>query len=232
MSNPLTLRAGWIIDGSGRKAKKDMIIEIEAEAIQSIEELTATVAVARKLKLKTMVHANGVLPADIAISAGCDSIEHGFFMGDDNLRRLADHQAVWVPTAVTMSAYQKLMQARGEDTDVVRRNLDLQLAQMELARRLGVRVALGTDAGSAGVHHGAAVIAEMKLFLKTGYRIEEVIRCVCANGARVLDLQASGMLQSGQPATFVVVPGPPRDLPESLNRVAAVFINGTAVYQP
>ncbi|MBW1806343.1 MAG: hypothetical protein JRJ06_08270, partial [Deltaproteobacteria bacterium] len=48
-----------------------------------------------------MVHANGRLPVRSAIEAGCNSIEHGFFMGDENLAMMAEKRIVWVPTVFT-----------------------------------------------------------------------------------------------------------------------------------
>jgi imidazolonepropionase-like amidohydrolase len=42
------------------------------------------VAAADGRGLAVMVHANGKLPVEIAIEAGCRSIEHGFFMGREN----------------------------------------------------------------------------------------------------------------------------------------------------
>ncbi|AQV01094.1 hypothetical protein [Desulfococcus multivorans] len=56
-----------------------------------------------------MVHCNGETPVAIAVEAGCDSVEHGFFMGEENLRRMADMGTVWVPTAVTMKAYARML---------------------------------------------------------------------------------------------------------------------------
>jgi imidazolonepropionase-like amidohydrolase len=53
-------------------------------------ELKAAVRADRQCGLKTMVHANGKMPVKIAVDAGCDSIEHGFFMGVENLHRIAD----------------------------------------------------------------------------------------------------------------------------------------------
>ncbi|MBW2481313.1 MAG: amidohydrolase family protein [Deltaproteobacteria bacterium] len=44
-------------------------------------ELKSAIRAARQRGFKTMVHANGKLPVKIAVDAGCDSIEHGFFMG-------------------------------------------------------------------------------------------------------------------------------------------------------
>ena len=120
----------------------------------SLEELTQAVGEAGRRQLKVMVHANGKLPVQIAIEAGCHSIEHGFFMGAENLARMRDRQTVWVPTAFTMRAYAAHLAPSSREADTARRNLTHQMDQLRMARELGVPVALGTDAGSLGVHHG------------------------------------------------------------------------------
>jgi imidazolonepropionase-like amidohydrolase len=161
-----------------------------------------------------MVHANGRRPVAEAVAAGCTSIEHGFFMGRANLEAMAARGTVWVPTAVTMAAYARQLtrqltrgrQSQGEDfggvasgadLDVVRRNRDHQLAQLRLAFRLGVRVAVGTDAGSLGVDHGRAVAAEMALLAQVDYPIEAVVQAATWNGARLLGLSDRGRLGQG-----------------------------------
>lgn len=189
------------------------------------EELAAAVAAAAGRGCHVMVHANGVLPVRGAVAAGSRSIEHGFFMGPDTLARMADSRVSWVPTAVTMAAYAELFSAGGRDADVVRRTLDHQIEQLASARRAGVTVALGTDSGSPGVHHGRAVIAEMNLMLQAGFPIEAVIRSATADAAPLV-AAAAGPLVPDRPASFVVAPGAPADLPGSLLNVHAVFIDG------
>jgi len=72
-------------------------------------DLKKAVLCAHKKGHKVMIHANGRNPVRDAIDSGCDSIEHGFFMGTENLRRLADEQITWVPTAFTMEAYARTL---------------------------------------------------------------------------------------------------------------------------
>jgi len=57
-----------------------------------LKELKDAVDVADSPGLKVMIHANGKVPVQIAVESGCHSIEHGYFMGDDNLRRIADER--------------------------------------------------------------------------------------------------------------------------------------------
>lgn len=194
------------------------------------EELDGAVQAARRKTLKCMVHANGKAPVRYAIDAGCHSIEHGFFMGRENLERMADLQVFWVPTAITMKAYSEELVNGSLESDIAKRTLDHQLEQIAYARNLGVPIAVGTDSGSLGVHHGASYPGELELLLDAGFSIEEAVCCASLEGARLLGLKNElGQLKKGMPATFVAVKGHPSDLPRSLALPVAVYVSGKRV---
>ncbi len=194
-------------------------------------ELRPFVARAHGSGKKVMVHANGRQPVQEAVLAGCDSIEHGFFMGRDTLELLAERQVTWVPTAVVMQSFADLArQGRVDrnciDPDVVERTLDHQLEQMSLGRELGVPMAVGTDAGCMGVFHGRAMACEMRLFLAAGFSLAEVIGCATRGGARLLGIEERlGRLEQGREASFLVKDGPPERLLES-GKIRAVYVKG------
>jgi imidazolonepropionase-like amidohydrolase len=192
----------------------------------SMEELTEAVRVAGRFSRKVMVHANGEGPVRDAVEAGCASIEHGYFMGEENLLRMRDRQTVWVPTAIPMAAHGWMLDPGSRESDVARRTLEDQLEQMALASRLGVPVATGTDAGCPGVEHGAGLIEELNLFRMAGFSTEEMIRCATEIGARLLDLRGGGRLAPGLSAAFIIVPGPPELLPGSLHRIRHRCVGG------
>ena len=192
-------------------------------------ELKTAVSAAEQRGITIMVHANGHKPVQTAAAAGCHSIEHGFFMGSDNLRLLADNGVIWVPTAVTMLAYCRYLEQLGKQTDIARKNLDHQIEQLHTARQLKVPIALGTDAGSPAVEHGHAVVDEMKILIQAGYTIEEVIRCASFNGAQLMGIKDLGLLAPGMPATFIAVEGDPSGLPESLWGPKEVYLKGECV---
>jgi imidazolonepropionase-like amidohydrolase len=110
---------------------------------------------------------------------------------------------------------------------VARKNLSGQLQQLEMARELGVSVALGTDAGSPGVLHGESVCEEMKLLAKAGFSLAEIVRCATSTAARLLGLDASmGLIAKGRPADFLVARGTPAQLPRKLSYLEAIYIGG------
>jgi imidazolonepropionase-like amidohydrolase len=181
-------------------------------------EISLVVAQGRKRNKPVMVHANGELPVRLAVEAGCTSIEHGFFMGRDNLGRMAENRTWWVPTACTMDAYAKSLKKGSPEVGMARRNLEHQLEQLQLARRYGVLVAAGTDAGSLGVYHGRALAVEIGLLMESGYTIQEAVRCASVNGAALLGIRDGWALCAGHPAVFLAVPGPPETLVPALGQ--------------
>lgn len=189
--------------------------------------LAHAVQKAKAMGLRTMVHANGADAVRQSMEAGCDSIEHGFFMGYETLNFMAERGTFWVPTACTMSGYASTLPNGRREVQGAMRNLEHQITQISRAIGTGVRVALGTDSGSQGVHHGRAVAEELQLFLQAGMTIEQAVQCATWNGALLLGLENRlGRLDAGRPATFVVAEGGPERLPKSLNPPAAVFVDG------
>ncbi len=188
--------------------------------------LRAMVGVAHRSGRPVMVHANGELPVRLAIAAGCDSIEHGYFMGEENLRRMADQGISWVPTVVPMSRLAEASSLRPDQIDIARRTVDHQLDQIRKAVQFGVTIALGTDAGSQGVDHGAAVRQELALLMAAGMRIEQAVRCATGHAARLMRLTDRGELRPGGRADFLVVDGSPDRLIDGLAHIASIWISG------
>ncbi|MGO9378823.1 MAG: amidohydrolase family protein [Dissulfurispiraceae bacterium] len=196
----------------------------------SLQELMKAVKAAEHLGLKAMVHANGRLPVDAAAQAGCHSIEHGYFMGENNLRLLADRRIYWIPTAYTMKAYSRLVKKGSGEAHIALKNLDHQLNQIRLAREIGVPMAIGTDCGSLGVHHGDAFSEEMRLFVEAGFTIPEVVRLATVSGAQLLGIDHEiGELKVGSPATFVVLKGNPADMFDSLKSPERVYFKAMRI---
>ncbi|MCU0588295.1 MAG: amidohydrolase family protein [Syntrophobacteraceae bacterium] len=196
----------------------------------SSAELGEGISAARKRGLKVMAHANGALPVRDAVDAGASSIEHGFFMGRSNLERMADLQVFWVPTAITMKAYARELPPESPEAVVAWRTLEHQMEQIELGRRLGVPLAVGTDSGSLGVHHGRAVGEEMGILLECGYSLEEAVCCATHDASRLLGLRGElGQIRKGMSGTFLVIPGPPETVTRRMACPDRVFVGGRLV---
>jgi imidazolonepropionase-like amidohydrolase len=226
---------GWSLAESIRRDLSPIHhVKIVASGLNSLEtfgkttppqfsgpELAEAVRTATAMGRRVMVHANGPEAVGAAVAAGCHSVEHGFFMGREAMGRMAEAGTVWVPTAVTMRGYaQAAGDTRAEQSrrEMARRNLDHQLDQIRRAAELGVRIALGTDAGTLGVHHGEAVRAELGLLMDGGLPVEAAVHAATAAGAELLGISDLGRIAPGMAAALVAAPGPPSDLPGSLAR--------------
>lgn len=197
----------------------------------SRDELRPAYQAAGRRGQPVMVHANGESPVAEALAAGTCSIEHGFFMGPENLWRLAASDCVWVPTLSPMQGYLEALDrgCASGSREVVRRTLEHQLEQLAQARTLGTVVVPGTDAGSIGVFHGVSLLRELELMSEAGYSVTDVFRSMVQAGARLLGVASRlGRIAPGRPATFLLFAGPPEDLFRAMAPPELVVVDGRA----
>lgn len=118
------------------------------------------VAYAHDRGLAVMAHVNGAEAVGRCLDAGADSIEHGSYLDDERLQQLAQSQAVWVPTAVTIG---NLRNKGRFDEGAVEKILAMQLENVRKAAALGAKIAPGSDAGAWQVFHGQGALDEYAL---------------------------------------------------------------------
>jgi imidazolonepropionase-like amidohydrolase len=111
-----------------------------------------------------------------------------------------------------MKGYAETLDPGSPEAAIAGRYLDHQLEQMAMGKKLGVSMAVGTDAGSMGVNHGEAVVEELELFAKAGFTVEEAIGCAARKAACLLGLDTLGVLRPGKKAAFVAVKGRPENI--------------------
>lgn len=193
---------------------------------------------------KTVVVANGPQAVAEALAAGCDAIEQGYLMGEENLSKMAADRVLWIPSVLRAK---NALDSSGSGGDVCCRfslryvapgkalpgaeahwkaMLADQLGQLGRARILGTPTAVGTGAGSVGILHGESVVEEIKLFIKAGYSLAEAIGCASEQGARFFGVAQIGALMVGGPATFLLTRGTPHQLPRKLAYLEGVYVNG------
>ena len=193
---------------------------------------------------KAVVVANGLQQVEEALWAGCDAIEQGYSMGEENLRKMAKKDVLWIPSVLRAK---NGLDGAGTGGDVAcrfsqryvapgkpdpgaeafwKRMLAEQLTQLRLARKLGLTTAMGTGAGSVGILHGESMVEEMKLFIKAGYSLAETIRCASENGARFFGMEKLGTLTVGRKATLLLARGTAQQLPRKLSYLEGIYVDG------
>jgi len=193
---------------------------------------------------KVVVIANGIHQVGEALAAGCDAIEQGYAMGEDNLRKMAKKNVLWIPSVLRAKnalnsvatggdvccRFSHRYVAPGKPAPGAeafwKKIFAEQLMQLRLARKLGVTTAVGTGAGSVGLLHGESMVEEMKLFIKAGYSLEETIRCASENGAGFFGMKSLGTLTVGRKATFLLTRGSVLQLPRKLSYLEGIYVDG------
>lgn len=219
-------------------------IEYENSLPTQVTHKELSYALQHKAHKKAVVIANGAQHVEEALDAGCDAIEQGFDMGEDNLRKMAEWHVLWIPNIVRAKngldgssgggdvccRFSTRYVAPGKPIPGAKafwgKMLDNQLKQLRLARELGVKTAVGTGAGSVGILHGESMVEEIKLFIKAGYSLEEAIHCASENGARFFNMENLGTLTVGNKATFLITRGTVKQLPRKLAYLENIYVDG------
>ena len=178
------------------------------------DELEAGIREAHKVSLKTAAHAQGLEGARNAVRAGIDSIEHGISLDDELIQEMIEGDVFLVPT---LSAPFRIME-RGIEANIpeeyvekTRRVRDAHLESVSRAREAGVKIAMGTDAGTPFNLHGENG-AELFYMVKTGFSEMEAIVAATSRAAELLDLHGEvGHLAPGMKADLILTEGNPLD---------------------
>lgn len=124
-------------------------------------EIREMVHIAHEEGFRVMSHTNGVRAVMEAAEAGVDSIEHGNFQNEESLQCLRDCGTVYVPTVVTV---RNLLGDDRFSHAVIAAIWDGIEKNIRYARKIGVRMALGSDAGAYRVLHGQGIADEYRAF--------------------------------------------------------------------
>jgi imidazolonepropionase-like amidohydrolase len=124
----------------------------------TVDQINATCGEAKKVGLRAIVHAHASDGARAAILAGCTSIEHGTFLDDATLKLLADRGVFFDPNFLVLHNYLDnkpkflgIGNYNQEGFAYMEKALPLVADVLKRARKLHVKIALGTDA-VAGSH--------------------------------------------------------------------------------
>ena len=205
----------------------------DARAIQyRLEELQAAVAIARDNHKHVAAHAHACRGIENAVEAGCDSVEHGTFADEAVLRRMAEKGTFVVPTNCIFPAMLDNGGMSGAMPAHMRQRLienhEAHTKAIRAAHRLGVRIAMGTDAGTPGNHHGQNARECVLMVTEVGMKPQESIYCATLNPAKLLRQENNlGSLDVGKFADIVGYGANPLADITELTRVAFVMKGGT-----
>ncbi len=210
------------------------IIDFDLGAVKGppqfdLDECRAIVNSARAAGRRTFAHCSGLDGISLAIEAGIDSIEHGFFMNQEMLAVMAERQIAWVPTLSPVDFQWRSPQWCGWSSgtiDNLRTILDGHIRHLALAAELGAPIVCGSDAGSHGVPHGSSLVDEVEFLLQAGLSMEKALAAATSVPRRLWGETPAGPVE-GALAEIVVLASSPFDDPAALRNVEFVVMGGS-----
>lgn len=207
----------------------------DAGAIQfTLEGLRAAVEIAHDNHKHVAAHCHALRGIENAVEAGADSIEHCTFADDDVLKLMAERGTALVPTICAGALLFRDEAVVASMPDHLRDRMaafnDVHDAAVRRAHELGVAIAMGTDAGTPGNHHGLNAHECVFLVEHCGLSPAASIRTATVNAARLLRREGElGVLREGAYADVIALAGNPLDDVTELTRVRAVLAAGRVV---
>lgn len=201
----------------------------------TVEEMCAAVDVAHKAGKRVMAHCHGTQAMKNAIEAGVDSIEHGTLMDDEVVEGMLQRGLYLVPTLLAVHRIIEHGEAGGIPEYAVRKAKEVRdrhFASVRRALEAGVKIAMGTDAGTPFNFHGEN-LNELPLMVEAGMSPMRAIEASTRVGAELLELDDQvGTLAPGKLADVVIVDGDPIqdiDLFRDPQRVVCVIKDGEVI---
>jgi len=189
------------------------------------EELRSGIQEAHKAGKKTATHAQGTQGILNALRAGIDSIEHGIYLNEETISLMVNRDVPLVPTLSALYHIESKGIEAGIPAFAVEKTLRVKsfhLESVRMAREAGVRVAMGTDAGTPFNVHGKN-LGELKYMVDVGYSPMEALESGTRIAAQVLGLENElGTIEEGKLADLVVVDGNPLDEVSLLLKTEAI----------
>src|SRR5262252_2766337 len=172
----------------------------------TLEELKAIVDETHRQRHKVASHAIALYGVHNSVEAGVDTIEHGDYIADEDLKTMAARGIYYVPT-IFVGAYVAEGRA-AEGAPVWVKMLAVHEDTFRRAMKDGVKIAFGTDAG--GFAWTVNPAKEFAYMVKWGMTPAQAIRSATLTAAELLGWSDQvGSIEQGKQADIVAVTGDP-----------------------
>ena len=199
------------------------------------EELAAGIEEAHKAGVKTASHAQSAQGIRNVVRAGVDSVEHGIYLEDDVIDEMVRRGTFFSATLAAPMNIIRLGLAAGVAPHAVQKSEMVSVAHHGSFRRAvkaGVRLVMGTDAGTPGNRHGENA-QELRLMVADGVSPAQAIVAATASAAELFGIAAeTGRVAVGLAADLLLVEGDPLSeigILEQADRLHAVIKGGRVV---
>ena len=198
-------------------------------AQMTLEEIKAVVAAAHDNGFTVAAHAHGAEGIRRAVVGGVDSIEHGTFMNDEDIKLMKEHGTWYVPTIIAGRYVGEMAAKPGyyppQVAEKAKKVGPIIQATAGKAYKAGVKIAFGTD---AGVYPHGLNAREFTYMVEAGMPPLFAIQCATTHAAQLLKHEGDiGSISAGRYADVIAVPGNPLQDITLLQKVQFVMKEGT-----
>lgn len=203
-----------------------------AAALMTPEEIGAVIDAAHRFGAKVTAHSGSSAATQVAIEAGIDCIEHGYFLDRETLQKMKESGTWLVPTiVVSQPATQPFFERIGSPPWYLKRRESAGKAHwqaLEMAIEEGVNIALGTDQHPAEPNDGTTATArEAQYYVEAGMTPLQALRSATTETAKLLGAEQDiGSLEPGKYADIVAVGGNPAEDIKALRQILFVMKGG------
>ncbi len=203
-------------------------------AQMTMAELEAVIAAAHDYGFPVAAHAHGTEAIRRAVMAGVDSIEHGTFMDEADMKLMKQRGTWYVPTIIAGEYVAQKARIPGYYPAQVAAKAaqvgPLIMATAGKAYRAGVPIAFGTD---AGVYPHGENAHEFELMVQAGMPAAFALQAATKNSAKLLRMDKDiGSIEAGKYADIVAVAGDPVADIALMKQVDFVMKGGTVYKSP
>ncbi len=189
----------------------------------TLDELRAIVDEAHRQRHKVASHAMARQGVHNSVEAGVDSIEHGNYIADEDMRMMVQKGIFYVPT-IYVGEYVAEGRAKA-GAPVWKQMGEIHEKTFRRALKAGVKIAFGTDIGGFDWQINPA--HEFGWMVKFGMTPEQALRSATVGGAELLGWSDRlGTLEAGKLADIVAVRGDPLGDVSRLEHVRFVMKGG------
>ena len=195
----------------------------------TLDELRAIVDEAHRERHKVASHAMALNGVHNSVEAGVDTIEHGNYIADADLKTMAARGTYYVPTIFVGEYVAEGRAAEGAPVWV--QMLKIHEDTFRRAMKAGVKIAFGTDAG--GFDWKVNPAREFSSMVKFGMTPGQAIRSATLTASELMGMQDKiGTIEVGKFADIVAVPGDPLADVTVLEKVDFVMKGGVVYKKP
>ena len=206
------------------------------EALMTPEEIHAVVDAAHRFGAKVAAHSGSPAATSLAVDAGIDSIEHGYALDRETLRKMKEAGTWLVPTiVVSQPATEEFFERIGSPPWYLARRESvgkLHWQALRMAIEEDVKIALGTDGLPQEPAEGSNwMVREMEYYVDAGMTPLEALQSATLRTAQMLGADAdSGTLDAGKYADIVALSANPLSDISALRSIDFVM-KGGVVYR-